>query len=291
MREPRTSCPSCGGASRFWVKKAGRDVHRCPACRLIWVPAGLVVDERGASIYEGEQPIFLEEGNVHYYLDETNFLSCERKLAWVRRFVPDGACLLDAGANFGHFLKVAQPHYRAVGVELSAAAVAWSRTNLGVENHAASIYELPSSVSGPYDAITCWDVIEHVPDAEEALRKLAGVLKPGGVLMLSTPDAGSAVARLMGRYWHYLDPVQHILLFNRRNLEQRLAAAGLKLIASTTFGHVYRVRYVADRLAYLHRDGVLGRLMPVLGTMLRPIDGRKVHINLGDVMALAARKV
>src|SRR5262249_131571 len=146
-------------SSRFWLTKGDRSVHRCDACGLIWVPAGLVRTESGESIYEGDNPIFLQDGNDRYYLDETNLLSCRRKLERMRHLVPRGASLLDAGANFGHFLSAAQVEYRAVGVELSAAAVAWSREHFGVDNHVASIYELPDALSGPFGAVTFWDVI------------------------------------------------------------------------------------------------------------------------------------
>jgi 2-polyprenyl-3-methyl-5-hydroxy-6-metoxy-1,4-benzoquinol methylase len=287
---PAPACPICAGPSRRWLTKAGRDVHRCGACGLIWVPAGLVRTESGASIYEGDDPIFLQEGNDRYYLDETNLSSCRRKLDWMRGLVPRGARVLDAGANFGHFLSVAQAEYRAVGVELSATAVAWSREHFSVDNHAASIYALPDALAGPYDAVTSWDVIEHVPDPREALHQLARVLEPGGTLLLSTPDAGSAVARAMGRYWHYLDPVQHIALFDRANLTRLLKDVGFTIIKTTSFGHFYRVGYVLDRLKYLHGEGLLGRMLPALSLPMRPFKDQKVYINLRDVMGIAARK-
>ena len=56
-------CVSCGRTGRYWTNKAGRDVWRCAACGLIWVPDGLLVGEGGASIYEGDKPIFLVDGN------------------------------------------------------------------------------------------------------------------------------------------------------------------------------------------------------------------------------------
>ncbi len=285
------ACPLCAAPSPRWITKAGREVHRCGGCGLVWVPAGLVQTESGASIYEGDNPIFLQEGNERYYLDDTNLDSCRRKLDWVRGLVAPGASLLDAGANFGHFLSVARAEYRAVGVELSAAAVAWSREHFAVDNHAASIYALPPELAGPFDAVTSWDVIEHVPDPRGALHALAKVLKPGGLLMLSTPDAGSAVARLMGRYWHYLDPVQHIALFDRQNLARLLTDAGFEPVAATTFGHFYRLRYVMDRLEYLHGERAVGKLLPAIGWAVRPFEARKVYINLRDVMGIAARKV
>lgn len=289
MHESR-ECPCCGGRSRYWTTKAGRDVHRCSGCGLIWVPDGLIVNESGASIYEGDEPVFFEGGNERYYLDETNFRSCTEKLAFVKKLVPPGRRMLDAGANFGHFLKVASRRYRAVGVEIGAAAVRWSRERFGVENHLGSIYDLPPEIRGSYDVVTLWDVIEHVPDPRGALERLAAAIKPGGYLMLSTPDAGSVVARAMGVHWHYLDPIQHIVLFKRRNLARLLHAAGFDVIRTASFGHYYRVRYVLDRLAYLYPRGVPHALARTLGVLGSPFSEQQVYITLQDVMGIAARK-
>jgi len=279
----------CGARGRFWTRKAGRDVWRCPSCRLVWVPEGLVVDEAGASIYEGDTPIFLQDGNEQYYLDETNLVSCRQKVEWIGEHVDRGARLLDAGANFGHFLSVARDRYDAVGIELSRAAVKWSREHFGVNNHAASLYDLPEDLRGPYDAVTLFDVIEHVPEPKEALLALRRVLRSGGSLFLSTPDAGSAVARGLGGRWHYLDPVQHIVLFDRRNLARLLEEAGFEVVGARTFGHHYRVGYVLDRLAYLHGEGALGKATAVAKVALKPAAKRTIYLNLGDVMGIHAR--
>lgn len=283
-------CLACGARGSFWTRKAGRDVWRCPSCKLVWVPEGLVVDEGGASIYEGDTPIFLQDGNEQYYLDETNLTSCRLKVDWIEEVgLPRGAKVLDVGANFGHFLSVARERWNAVGVELSRAAVEWSKKHFGVNNHAASIYDLPPDLQGPYEAVTLFDVIEHVPQPKEALAALRKVLEPGGHLFLSTPDMGSGVARSMGARWHYLDPVQHIVLFNRKNLARLLEEAGFEVVSARSFGHHYRMGYVLDRLAYLHDTGVVGAATKVAKVALRPAAKLTVYVNLRDVMGIHAR--
>jgi 2-polyprenyl-3-methyl-5-hydroxy-6-metoxy-1,4-benzoquinol methylase len=285
----QADCLACGRRGALWTTKAGRDVWRCALCRLVWVPEGLVVGEGGATIYEGETPIFLRDGNEQYYLDETNLISCRQKVGWIAEHVRPGARLLDAGANFGHFLSVARDRYDAVGVELSRAAVEWGREHFGVNNHAASIYALPPDLVGPYDAVTLFDVIEHVPQPRAALEALRRVLVSGGLLFLSTPDAGSRAARAMGTRWHYLDPVQHIVLFNRANLTRMLEATGFEVLGVRAFGHHYRVGYVLDRLSYLHDRGLLGRATSLARVVGAPAAKRTIYVNLGDVMGIVAR--
>src|SRR5436190_12142121 len=286
---PSAACPGCGRESPFWVRKAGRAVHRCRSCALLWVPDGLVVNEAGTSLYEGDDPVFLKDGNEQYYLDETNFLSAREKVDWVLEHVAKGSKLLDAGANFGHFLKEAAPEFDAVGVELSPVAVDFSRKEFGVKNHAASVYALPEDLNGPHDVVTMWDVIEHVPRPDEALVRMREILKPGGLLFLSTPDAGSVVARLMRSRWHYIEPMQHIMLFNKKNLARLLDASGFDVIATRTFGHFYRIGYVLKQLAFLNPDGIVGKVLRTVQAAGRPFGARVVYIKAGDVMGMVAR--
>ena len=133
-------CLLCSSTrARFWTTKAGRQVDRCPDCHCIWVPDGLVRNDKGESIYEEEEPIFLKDGNEQYYLDETNLLSCRVKVRWVEESLPRGRRLLDVGANFGHFLKEASERFDATGIEISKAAVDCSAELFGVRNYVGSI--------------------------------------------------------------------------------------------------------------------------------------------------------
>ncbi|HVJ90382.1 MAG TPA: class I SAM-dependent methyltransferase [Labilithrix sp.] len=290
MTEP--PCLLCSSTrGRFWTKKAGRNVHRCPDCRCVWVPDGLVRNDKGESIYEEEEPIFLKDGNEQYYLDETNLLSCRVKVRWVEETLPRGGRLLDVGANFGHFLKAASERFDAVGIEISKAAVDRSAELFGVNNYVGSIYAPPPEAKGPWDAVTLWDVIEHVPDPQGALEAIRDLLAPGGRLYLSTPDAGSAVARAMGSRWHYLDPVQHIVLFGRENLSELLERTGFRVRQTRSFGHYYRVGYVLDRLAYLHGEGALGGIVRSTLARAHILGSRSIYISLRDVMGIEAERI
>jgi SAM-dependent methyltransferase len=283
-------CLLCGAPRVWWFSRAGRQVDRCSRCGLILVPDGLAVDSSGASIYESETSIFEVDGNEGYYLDhETNLANCRLKLAWVHADLPPGARLLDAGANFGHFLKVAQEGYDSEGFDVSPRAVRWSQEHFSVRNRVASVYDIDVPTT-PYDAVTLWDVVEHLADPLPALRRLREVLRPGGWLFLSTPDAGSLTAWLMGRHWHYLDPVQHLTVFSRRSLDLALRRSGFRVQRWGRLGHRYRMGYVLDRLSYLHRGGWSGAGVAAARRFLGPLRERSISINLGDVTILSARR-
>jgi SAM-dependent methyltransferase len=280
----------CGAAAPPWFVKARRTIARCPSCRVVFVPEGLARTASGATVYEVDTPVFLADGNEEYYLDdESNLASARDKVGWVRGFVGDGARVLDVGSGFGHFLAAASAHFAAEGLELGPLAVERARARFGVSCVVGSVYAMPEAVRGPFEAVTAWDFIEHVPDPVAALAAMARMLRPGGHVFLSTPDARSAAARVLGRHWHYLDPVQHIVLFGRETLGRALEGAGFEPVAWRSFGHHYRLRYVFDRLRYLHQ-GPLGWTATLARALAMPILDRPIYVRLHDVLGVAARR-
>jgi 2-polyprenyl-3-methyl-5-hydroxy-6-metoxy-1,4-benzoquinol methylase len=284
-----TQCVVCAGVLTPWVQKLDRQISRCSICGHIAVPAGLVRNADGGSIYEGNDSVLNAYGNREYYLDAGSHRAALAKSRFVRRYAPANGTLLDVGAGYGHFLAAASNNFSAVGIELNCSAVEWGRRTLHVRSHVGSVYAIPAELGPDFDVITAWDVIEHLEDPRGAVRGCRDRLAIGGWLFLSTPDAGAMVARLLGSHWYYLDPLQHINLFSRTNLRRVLEEEGFAVKATTSFGHTYRVSYVLNRLAYLAGEG---RVSASLRRFERALPGfaRSLHLTLKlfDVMGIAA---
>jgi SAM-dependent methyltransferase len=73
---------------------------------------------------------------------------------------------------------------------------------------------------GKYDVVAMSQVIEHVPDPATLLRECRRVLRPGGRLVLSTPNARSVAHRTYGRHWRGLEPPRHQHVFSPAALER-----------------------------------------------------------------------
>lgn len=280
-------CPICDADTSLWLRRGTRDLRRCDGCGFLWVPQGVVVVD-GTTIYEQDPPIFFTEGNADYYLDESNLWNAKAKVAWVREFVPVGTELIDIGASFGHFTAAARVFWQVTGLEPSRAAARWAGEQLGVHLQVGSIYDERQDLTGRFDVATMWDVIEHLPDPSRALESVRRCLKREGTLCLTTPDAGSIVARLMGRHWHYLDLQQHIALFDEGNLTRLLEGAGFRIRAIRSFGRIYRVSYVRERIKYLARTSVVWRLLGAVSWPGLALAPHRLTINLGDVIGIAA---
>lgn len=281
-------CPLCAGHARAIARRGGRHLRRCSRCRFLWVPEGVKRSPSGASIYDDDAAVFFSEGSADYYLDETARDAAQAKLAWVAAHVPPPAALLDVGANVGHFASAAARAYDVVGLEPNRHAVRWARERLDAPVEAGSIYERRAHFAGRFDAITLFDVLEHLPDPQGALERCREYLTPRGRLFITTPDAGSIMARVLGRHWYYIDLDEHIALFTRDLLRALLERSGFRVVSTRTVGRRYRLSYIERRLAYLAQHAPVMRLAHVAAQPLRLWPSGRLPLNLGDVMGIVA---
>jgi len=153
-----------------------------------------------------------------------------------------GKRLLDVGCSVGYYTKAAQQlGYDALGVEPSKWAAQWGEKNLGVRILNGSFLDC-ALAEDAYDAVLMADVIEHASGFGAMLARARACLKPGGFLLLLTPDIGSAAARLLGRRWWSLKP-EHVLYFSRRSLAAALESEGFSVTRMATAAHRFSLAY------------------------------------------------
>lgn len=79
-----------------------------------------------------------------------------------------------------------------------------------------------------YEAIVLWQVIEHLPEPFEFLKIASRKIKPGGILLLSTPNPLSFQLKAMRSFWPHIDAPRHINLFPPEMLKKYLEALGMR---------------------------------------------------------------
>src|SRR5581483_5194972 len=89
---------------------------------------------------------------------------------------------------------------------------------------------------GSFDVVTMWDVIEHFPDPAAEVREVHRLLRPGGLVGITTMNVESLVARLLGPRWPWLMQM-HLYYFSVRTLR---ALAGGALVALARRGPAAR---------------------------------------------------
>jgi SAM-dependent methyltransferase len=266
------ACPVCATANPVLLfGKDGFDLVRCSACSAVYVgedPASIDFDALyGESYYTGGSDAVFAD---YVGQEPARRRQARRKLALLRHLpprVPRSGRLLDVGCAAGFFLAEARAFYDVQGVELSRWSSDYARSRLGLPVITGT---LPEAGLGAdcFDVVTLWDVIEHVPDPVPLLAEAARVLKPGGRLVLTTGDWGSAYAQRRGADWHLMTPPWHLTMFSRDTLARAAQRAGLKVVA-------WRSEGVAG-------DGPLWRNKPAL-LLSRAI-------GLGDIVRLTLTK-
>ncbi|MDX6664716.1 MAG: hypothetical protein QOG68_922, partial [Solirubrobacteraceae bacterium] len=125
----------------------------------------------------------------------------------------------------------------------------------------------------------------HLEDPRAALTHCRALLRPGGALVVVTPDPSSAAARLAGRrWWGYLPA--HTVLVPRRTLRELVAGTGLTIAYDTTLTRTFSAAYWLAGLA--ERSGPLAA---VAGTAARVLGRRALSISLGDERVVVAHSV
>lgn len=139
--------------------------------------------------------------------------------------------LLDVGAGRGRFVAQARAAgWYAHGIEPSRRGVEAAR--------AAGIELVPGGIddaqvpAGSLDAATLWHVLEHVEDPGAALARIAGWLRPRGLLLVGVPNLASVQARVGGSRWYHLDVPRHRTHFTVAGLEALLRAHGLEPVST-----------------------------------------------------------
>jgi 2-polyprenyl-3-methyl-5-hydroxy-6-metoxy-1,4-benzoquinol methylase len=146
----------------------------------------------------------------------------------VERHAPGRGRVLDVGCATGLFLDAMRRRgWQAQGVELVEYAAAQARERRGLDVRTGDLAQARYP-DAQFDAVTMWDVLEHVPDPLSELREIRRILKPGGVVVLRVPDVSSPEARWFGEYWIGLDAPRHLYVFSPTTLAALLARAGLE---------------------------------------------------------------
>jgi len=184
----------------------------------------------GRDYYEGE--VFAD------YLGESEarLASGRSRAAWLASQMPGGR-LLDLGCAAGFFLLGASEHFDVTGVEVSEFASHHAREELGLRVYTGEIFDAPLD-DAAFDAVTMWDVVEHLADPARVLAEVARVTRPGGLLVLTTGDVEGPLAHRDLERWDLMCPPAHLQFFSPRTLEMLLNGTGFQVERMLADGRV-----------------------------------------------------
>jgi 2-polyprenyl-3-methyl-5-hydroxy-6-metoxy-1,4-benzoquinol methylase len=229
------ACPICASEDiqpAIFVKN-GYELARCRNCEVAFVanPPTASELERYYSFASGYHVGFRDNDDAV----ARRLALAEEQLAAIVRHKKPGRCL-DIGASAGFFVKVASDRgWEARGIELSRDTAALARQRFGVDVANARLEDTEFE-SASFDAVTLWDVIEHVPDPLDTMCRVAKLLRPGGVVGLITPNLDGLFSRSSYRvarrinHWPAVAPPAHLFQFSTNSLTALLERVGLRIV-------------------------------------------------------------
>jgi SAM-dependent methyltransferase len=232
-------CIVCGSpAAGLWVRKGSYELYRCSGCSAVFthpMPSRAEL----LQLYTSEQ-YFLGGGTQGYAAGYDVSAGTQSRLY---EMILDqigrpqaGANLLEIGCAEGYFLDAARTRgWDVAGVELSPVAAAAARRTFGLQVFEGALDELSLGPSG-YNVVVLLDVIEHLTNPARTVKTATRMLRPGGRLIIKTPDIGSAYARRLGVHWPQIKPPEHLVYFEFASLEKMLEACGCAVYRRQTIG-------------------------------------------------------
>ncbi len=266
--EPCPDCPLCGArgaplykglADRIGTAPGRWNISKCGRCGLAWVDPMPRQEDLGKAYgdyFMHQQPPTSAPGGLRLRLKRgmaaviagygasIGVIDCllavplsflppvrERSLASVMHLRWRTGCrrLLDVGCATGAFLEfMCSLGWDVDGVEMDPDAARIAQEHRGLRVRAGTV-EAQGFPACTFDAVTLSHVIEHVPDPVTTLRECKRVLRPGGRLVVTTPNLASRGHTRFGSAWLHLDPPRHLHIFSRESLRRTAEAAGLHI--------------------------------------------------------------
>jgi len=213
---------------------------RNPECGLVWQDP-MIVGQDLPLVYKTyhthiETGLGLEAnspGWVFTLLDRLNarILGLANQRAGFRHAflhdLPPGA-LLDVGCGRGNLgVNMQKRGWVVRGTDFDSGAAAFVTQNHGFPVDVGELHEIAYS-DGAFDAVTARHVIEHIREPFRFLRECWRILRPGGRLVLVTPNSASLGHRIFQEHWRGLEPPRHLFLYGTDALRSLALACGIK---------------------------------------------------------------
>jgi len=258
-------------------KKHARIV-RCSQCNLVYTNPM----ENFSQLLKGYEEVVDEE-----YLKTEKYrkILSKQHLKIIEKYIKNGK-MLDVGSFAGYFLELAKKEgWDIYGIEPSkwASLIAKKR---GVKLIGQDILSIEMK-KNYFDVVTMWDVIEHLPQPHRVLSNIYSVLKPGGLIVIGTPDIESLFAKSLGSNCPHLLRM-HIILYSPKTLDMLLQRHGFRIIDKSYYGRTFPVWYLIDRLQI--KNYMIKKVFTVI-KKISFLSNFSITVNFHDSLRLVAQKL
>lgn len=228
---PQVICPVCGSRNvSSFLQHNGCDLRRCDQCALVFMhppPAPEALEALYDDAYQGATEGYFRKVATKLRRSRHRI----RQMIRVLGRTPQGGQFLDIGCNGGFLTEAArEAGFSATGLDPDGAAIRYARQHYPGNTFLHGYLETSGLLPDQFDAVYCSEVIEHSSDINRFAATLASVMKPGGLLYLTTPDISHWRRPRDITRWDAFCPPSHCLYFSPPNLTMLLDRNGLDIV-------------------------------------------------------------
>lgn len=281
-----SSCYICNAYTSFYCNKGNAIYQRCNKCGLIYQNPLPTIQEMKK--YADQE---YSEGGVYAdYVSgrDLKYATFRQRVKSIQNYKTTGK-LLDVGASCGYFIDVTlEAGFDSFGVEFSEVAIAAASNQARERIMLGDVNEINLTHHNSYDVISAFDILEHTINPLEFLTHLKQLLKPNGLLVISTPDTEHFLRSIMGTHWPMLQPYQHTYLFSKFSFQLALQKVGLKNLDLLSAKKILTADYLAKQLR-ANNPGII-KIYNLFGKIFpRQIREHPFSINIGEFIAYAQK--
>jgi 2-polyprenyl-3-methyl-5-hydroxy-6-metoxy-1,4-benzoquinol methylase/rubredoxin len=305
------TCPVCGQQQTrtlFHPKASPGPVVECVQCGMAYIAD--IGDDR-ALIFDGPvthgtpDPRLLTSSNLEDAEGSWEFTTLpdvESEWSAMRRNAMEaikridrhssrhstGRRILDFGSGWGIFLAVAKefswiPH----GLEPLPVHAIYARDKFNLSVITDTLHE-NTFPPDTFDAITSFQVFEHLPEVQKDIRTLYKILRPEGIILIEVPNFATWTLKIMrSRHRHFV--ADHINFFSAKTLSQLLARSGFEVLE-----HYSPTRYmsISHTIEFWLRNYLPDSVVTPFRDRIRKtrLWDQSIGVNLGDIVTVVARK-
>jgi 2-polyprenyl-3-methyl-5-hydroxy-6-metoxy-1,4-benzoquinol methylase len=273
------ACNLClGTATQPFAQRDGMQLVQCVECGLVYVNPRRDA-EQIYQHYNSDQ-----SSRIQYYLnvevaDRRTFSSI---LDLADQLAPNRGALLDIGPNIGTCLALAHERgWETYGVEINAEAARYCREQRGL-NVIAGALDAHTYPDNSFDIVLMGDVIEHLRDPLELMRVVQAILKPGGAVIISTPDIGGWAGRML-----QIKPEEHLYYFAPATITTLLRKAGLDVVGVKCLDRYHNITAMTHSTTF---GGLFQKLSPLFNLAHWLVGDLVITLPLRENLIAIARK-
>lgn len=213
-------CVVChGGTFRHLTHDGGYDWETCDTCGFVRLTADLSFAEE-VDLQDADAATAYIDSYAHRI--GRKMARTRQRLRLITRHVKRGR-FLDVGSNYGFMTEMAgRAGFDVVGLEINPGLVEHARRTFPQRRFVNTPLETFDAAGERFDAVYCSEVIEHVIDPRRFLQVLAGLMRSGAVLLLTTPH----IREYRRRGYRDMKAPDHKLYFDNSTLSRLLRDCG-----------------------------------------------------------------